>query len=67
MSQASKTWSLSDNPNKIKLSAICRKDVIYFWQSVDAILEAKTIFDANLLIKRLQSFSVPKTTVIRHM
>ena len=40
MPQASKIKSLSDNANKINLSAFCQKGVNYFLQSrVDAILE----------------------------
>ena len=47
MLQATEIWTLSDYSNKIKCSALGQKGVIYFWQSVDAILEdvseAKTI------------------------
>ena len=48
-----------------------QKGVIYFQQTVDAIVEIflslNQSFDAKILIKRLPSFSVLKFTVIRRM
>ena len=39
MPQASKIWTKANNPNKMECSTFDQKGVIYFWQSVYAILE----------------------------
>ena len=48
-----------------------KKIVNHFWQSVDAILEdvsvIEQVFDADPIIKRLSSVSVPKITVVRQV
>ena len=36
------------------------------WQSVEAILEDISVFDAKISIQRLSSFSVPKIMALRH-
>ena len=53
MPQASKIWSLSDNSNKIKYSAFCKKGVIYFWQSVSAILDDVPVAKTSVWCKNI--------------
>ena len=53
MPQAGKIWTKSDNPNKMKCSAFGQKGVIYFWQSVDAILEDVYVAEAIVWFKNI--------------
>ena len=62
--KASKIWTLSDNSNKKKYSAVCQKGVIHFWQSVDDILEdvsvAKTIIWCKNINQRTSIYRCSK-------